>query len=85
LIGPTTRYDKDENAEPPVMVLQPITSKLPHFLNKLIPEEQEADQRKWWSILSGLQDTLRYISTYLYKASNWLYSFTKRFCPRNLS
>ena len=49
------------------MVLQPISSKLPNFLNALIPEEQEADQRKWYEVLTNLQETLRYISTYLFK------------------
>ena len=49
------------------MVLQPISSKLPNFLNALIPEEQEADQRKWYEVLTNLQETLRYVSTYLFK------------------
>ena len=60
-------YAEDENAEPPEMVLQPISSKLPNFLNKLIPEEQERDQRKWFEILTSLQETLRYVATYLFK------------------
>ena len=50
-----------------MMVLQPISSKLPNFLNKLMPEAQERDQRKWWEILSGLQENLRYVATYLFK------------------
>lgn len=57
----------DENSDPHVMILQPISSKLPNFLNKLIPEDQEKDQRKWWKILSGLQENLRYVANYLYK------------------
>ena len=52
------------------MVLQPISSKLPNFLNALIPEEQEADQRKWYEVLTNLQETLRYVSTYLFKVKN---------------
>ena len=62
-------YAIDENSEPPEMVLQPISSKLPNFLNKLIPEEQEADQRKWFEILTNLQENLRYVSTYLFKVN----------------
>ena len=52
------------------MVLQPISSKLPNFLNALIPEEQEADQRKWYEVLTNLQETLRYVSTYLFKVKD---------------
>ena len=54
------------------MILQPISSKLPNFLNKLIPENQEKDQRRWWEILSGLQENLRYVANYLFKASRYL-------------
>ena len=60
----------DENSHPLEMVLQPISSRLPNFLNKLIPEEQEADQRKWYEVLTNLQETLRYVSTYLFKVEN---------------
>ena len=63
------RYECDENSHPQVMILQPISSKLPNFLNKLIPENQEKDQRRWWEILSGLQENLRYVANYLFKAS----------------
>ena len=54
-----------------MMVLQPISSKLPNFLNKLMPEAQERDQRKWWQILSGLQENLRYVATYLFKTDKF--------------
>ena len=66
-LTPLFRYACDENSLPPMMVLQPISSKLPNFLNKLMPEAQEGDQRKWWQILSGLQENLRYVATYLFK------------------
>ena len=51
------------------MILQPISSRLPNFLNKLIPENQEKDQRRWWEILSGLQENLRYVANYLFKVT----------------
>ena len=51
------------------MILQPISSRLPNFLNKLIPENQEQDQRRWWEILSGLQENLRYVANYLFKVT----------------
>ena len=63
------RYECDENSHPHVMILQPISSRLPNFLNKLIPENQEQDQRRWWEILSGLQENLRYVANYLFKVN----------------
>ena len=63
------RYECDENSHPHVMILQPISSRLPNFLNKLIPENQEQDQRRWWQILSGLQENLRYVANYLFKVT----------------
>lgn len=60
-------YDKDLNANPPVMILQPISSILPNFLNKSAPTLQEADQEEWWNILCQLQDLLREATTFMYK------------------
>jgi hypothetical protein len=61
------RYEKDTNAIPPVMILQPISSILPNFMNKLIPEKQEEDQQKWWETLCKLQKLLRDATTYLHR------------------
>ena len=63
------RYEKDTNAIPPVMILQPISSILPNFMNKLIPDKQEEDQQKWWETLCKLQKLLRDASTYLHRVS----------------
>ncbi len=77
-----SRYEEDENARPPVMVLQPISSRLPNFLNKLIPAQQEEDQRKWWEIMCNLQENLRYISTYLFKVLiNEMIAIMSNKCP----
>lgn len=65
-------YEKDTNSEPPVMILQPISSLLPNFLNKRIPALQEEDQQKWWEILCHLQDLLREATVYLYKVNKHL-------------
>jgi hypothetical protein len=49
------------------MILQPISSILPNFMNKLIPEKQEEDQQKWWETLCKLQKLLRDATTYLHR------------------
>lgn len=49
------------------MILQPISSLLPNFLNKRVPALQEKDQQKWWEILCKLQEMLREATGYLYK------------------
>lgn len=51
------------------MILQPITSLLPNFLNKLIPALQEKDQKTWWQVLCQMQELLRTATVYLYKVS----------------
>ena len=63
----------DSNAEPPQMILQPISSLLPNFFNKLVPKLQERDLEAWWKILCNLQDLLRLAAAYLYKV------YSKRF------
>ncbi len=61
------RYEKDANSLPAVMILQPITSLLPNFLNKLVPALQEKDQETWWSVLCQMQELLRDATNYLFK------------------
>lgn len=51
----TDWYELDTNAVPPVLVLQPISSLLPNFLNKNVPHLQEKDQAEWWAVLCALQ------------------------------
>ena len=41
------RYRKDENKTPPESVLLPITTHLPHFLNKRQPKLQARDAGIW--------------------------------------
>lgn len=51
------------------MILQPISSILPNFMNKGVPALQEQDQQEWWNILCQLQDLLREATGYLYKVN----------------
>ena len=52
-------YRKDTNKVPPESVLLPITTHLPHFLNKRQPKLQARDAGIWWGTLGKLQLMLR--------------------------
>ena len=52
-------YRKDSNKVPPESILQPITTHLPHFLNKRMPKLQARDAGIWWGTLGKLQLMLR--------------------------
>eukprot|EP00095_Tigriopus_kingsejongensis_P002552 maker-scaffold309_size213625-snap-gene-0.20 protein:Tk02552 transcript:maker-scaffold309_size213625-snap-gene-0.20-mRNA-1 annotation:"GI10101" len=62
-------YDMDTNSVPSEMILQPISSLLPNFLNSLAPSLQEADQRAWWKILCTFQNLYREAALYLCKTN----------------
>ena len=64
------RYEKDNNSVPPQMILQPITKILPHFLSRLMPAKQEADQKEWWRIYCEIQGFLKEATSYLYRVSS---------------
>ena len=59
-------YRIDLNAVPPVSILQPITTHLPHFLNKRVPNLQARDSGIWWGTLPKMQMLLRKASHTLY-------------------
>lgn len=63
------RYSKDTNNVPPAMVLRKITEVLPNFLDKMVPNKQEVDQRKWFEILTQMQGLFREATSYLYRVS----------------
>ena len=44
---------------PPESILLPITTHLPHFLNKRMPKLQARDSGIWWGTLNKLQLMLR--------------------------
>ncbi|XP_013421183.1 NACHT and WD repeat domain-containing protein 2 [Lingula anatina] len=52
-------YKRDDNAVPPVYILQPISSILTNFNNKRHQRLQEADQNTWWETMGKLQRMLR--------------------------
>jgi len=51
------------------MVLQPISSLLPDFLNQLAPDKQERDQETWWTVLSQMQELFVEATGYLLKVA----------------
>jgi hypothetical protein len=51
---------------PPESILLPITTHLPHFLNKRMPKLQARDSGIWWGTLGKLQLMLRKASQALY-------------------
>ncbi|KAK2159955.1 hypothetical protein LSH36_143g06023 [Paralvinella palmiformis] len=52
-------YKRDDNAVPPIMILQPISSILSNFNNKRHQRLMEKDQNAWWDIMGRLQKMLR--------------------------
>lgn len=60
-------YDIDSNAVPPEMILQPISTALPNFLNSMAPKLQENDQKIWWNILCTFQNLFQEAALYLCK------------------
>ncbi len=52
-------FQQDDNAVPPVHVLQPITSKLKYYYNDKEPERRQQDRARWWEIFTALQSILR--------------------------
>ena len=59
-------YRADNNAVPPVSILQPITTHLTHFLNKRVPQLQARDSGIWWGTLPKMQLMLRKAAHTLY-------------------
>ena len=59
-------FRKDNNKVPPESILLPITTHLPHFLNKRMPKLQARDSGIWWGTLGKLQLMLRKASQALY-------------------
>ena len=59
-------YRKDNNKVPPESILLPITTHLPHFLNKRMPKLQARDSGIWWGTLNKLQLMLRKASQALH-------------------
>ena len=59
-------YRADCNAVPPISIVQPITTHLPHFLNKRVPQLQARDAGIWWGTLPKMQLMLRKASQALY-------------------
>ena len=51
---------------PPESILLPITTHLPHFLNKRMPKLQARDSGIWWGTLGKLQLMLRKASQALH-------------------
>ena len=51
---------------PPESILLPITTHLPHFLNKRMPKLQARDSGIWWGTLGNLQLMLRKASQALH-------------------
>ncbi|XP_059080387.1 NACHT and WD repeat domain-containing protein 2-like [Tigriopus californicus] len=60
-------YDIDSNSVPPEMILQPISTALPNFLNSMAPKLQETDQKIWWNILCTFQNLFQEAALYLCK------------------
>ena len=50
-----TWYQADTNHAPPVSVLQPVDTRLKHFLNKKEPALQAQHRAAWWQVQSRLQ------------------------------
>ena len=59
-------YRRDNNKVPPESILLPITTHLPHFLNKRMPRLQARDSGIWWGTLGKLQLMLRKASQALF-------------------
>ncbi|XP_023244232.1 NACHT and WD repeat domain-containing protein 2-like [Centruroides sculpturatus] len=82
----STWYQEDTNAIPSVFVLQPISSILPNFNNKRMPQLQAQDQSTWWTTLENLQKFLRIAAQALYETKkmdkdamhNYMMSVTER-------
>ncbi|XP_064630208.1 NACHT domain- and WD repeat-containing protein 1-like isoform X2 [Lineus longissimus] len=51
-------YKEDKNSLPNVYTLQPITSRLPYFINNEEPEKKKEAQDKWWADFEMIQSTL---------------------------
>ena len=49
----------DENSDPPVYVLQPITVHLPHFNDNAEAEKRENARNAWWEQFKRMQKVLR--------------------------
>nr|XP_006825345.1 PREDICTED: NACHT and WD repeat domain-containing protein 1-like [Saccoglossus kowalevskii] len=56
-------FQKDNNAVPPVYVLQKISSKLCHFNDNGDPDKMAKDRAKWEDVRITLQEKLRHAST----------------------
>ena len=68
-----TKYQREAPQVPPESILLPITTHLPHFLNKRMPKLQARDSGIWWGTLSKLQLMLRKASQALH--ANGEFSF----------
>ena len=68
-----TKYHREAPQVPPESILLPITTHLPHFLNKRMPKLQARDSGIWWGTLSKLQLMLRKASQALH--ANGEFSF----------
>ena len=72
-------YRKDTNKVPPESILLPISTHLPHFLNKRMPKLQARDSGLWWGTFSKLQLMLRKASQVsfpkLWRLQDWNYIF----------
>ncbi|XP_002741817.1 NACHT domain- and WD repeat-containing protein 1-like [Saccoglossus kowalevskii] len=55
-------FKKDENADPAIWILQPISSILKHYNDNEHEDEMAEDRQKWWNVLEHLQKQLRYVS-----------------------
>ena len=49
----------DENAIPPVYVLQPISSQFPNFMNPGSKEAKQQALKDWWDVFLRLQSILK--------------------------
>jgi len=50
---------RDDNAVPPQYILQPISSRLPHFNDPKFPAIQKQHRDEWWSTFELLQSNFR--------------------------
>ncbi|XP_055384364.1 NACHT and WD repeat domain-containing protein 2 isoform X2 [Condylostylus longicornis] len=64
-------YKKDNNAVPPISVLQPISSILVNFNNKRVPKLQAEDQAIWWDTLTKMQKLLRKAAQSLFNSGKF--------------
>ena len=52
-------FYRDENSDPPVYVLQPITAHLPHYNDNTEPEKRENARNAWREQFERIQIILR--------------------------